>query len=261
MVKKLISFVFVLIFLVPFVFAQPPQTQVNLEGLDIAYPKYQYVSKDVGFTLHTHVFNSSSLVTNETASCFVHIYDHFGNHSAKVDMDWEYPEFEAYINAGNFSENGFHSYIISCNSSTQAGFSSGAFEVNLYGQELTEGNAINFNFAMVFMMVLFVLALIGIFAFQNPSGKLACYFTAHVLFIVGTFSVWQFNEGYAIPYTALGGIYEVMFYVSIIALFPMVLLSIAWMVYIHTMNEDVKRLMDRGFSEEEALDRAKRRRR
>jgi len=59
----------------------------------------------------------------------------------------------------------------------------------------------------------------------------------------------------------LAGVWKVMFYVSITAVFPMILLSIAWMFYIHTMNDDIKKMMDRGMDEDEAYSRSKSNRR
>ena len=127
----------------------------------------------------------------------------------------------------------------------------------VYGIGLTDGASSNFNNAMYFLMTLFVLALIGIFVVDGYIGKFALYWVCHVLFVIGTFSVWQFNYGYTIGYEGMAGIFKILFYTSIIAIFPLVLLSLAWIFYIHTMNDTIKGFMERGMPEDEAHERAK----
>lgn len=161
------------------------------------------------------------------------------------------------LNGANTSDLGEYTYCYECGDGTNKATGCINFEITGNGKELTDGIATNFNFSMAFLLVFFFLSLIGIFKFENPTGKLACYWVAHVLFVVGTFSVWQFNGGYAIAYTGLAGIFKVLFYVSIIAMFPMVLLSLAWIFYIHVMNDTIKGFMERGMDEQEAHKRAK----
>jgi len=115
------------------------------------------------------------------------------------------------------------------------GFSENGLFVNGFGEELTEANASMFNYSMMFLMILFVLTLVGLFMVEHYIGKFALYWIAHLLFVIGTFSMWQFNWGYAISYTGLAGIWKVLFYVSTIAVLPMILLSMVWIFYIHAL--------------------------
>jgi len=127
------------------------------------------------------------------------------------------------------------------------------FWVNDYGEELTEANASSFNYSMMFLMILFVLTLVGLFMVEHYIGKFALYWIAHLLFVIGTFSMWQFNWGYAISYTGLAGIWKVLFYVSTIAVLPMILLSMVWIFYIHAFNEHFQKLVDKGEDTETAF--------
>jgi len=102
-------------------------------------------------------------------------------------------------------------------------------------------------------MILFVMALVGLFTIDNYIGKLALYWVAHVLFVVGTFSMWQFNWGYTTSYLGMAGFWKVLFYVSTIAVFPMIILSLAWIFYIHLFNEHFQKLIDKGESPETAF--------
>lgn len=258
--KKKILILFIFLFLINFVVAQPPFQVVDEGGLSILYPQYEYVVQNSTFSLMIHVLNDSTLLTNSTTQCNLDLYNSSGDETLTNMLEWEGDEFELDIASGNFSDLGVHAYYIECNTSTQTGAVSGSLIVNSLGEELNESKALNFNFSMIILLIFFFSALIGLFVFENPSGKLACYWIAHVLFIIGTFSMWQFNEGYAISYIGVAGIFKILFYVSITAMFPMVLLSIVWLFYIHTMNDDIKKFMGRGMDEEEAFQRARKKR-
>ncbi len=261
MLKKINLIIFSIIFLfviIPFVSSAPPQE--NPDGLKIRSGIKDYLKIGNDYDVHIHVFNINDGLPVTDASCYLHLYHSNGTHIITLEddtIDYDF-DYTFRLDQNNITEKGSHPYIIQCNTSTLGGFISGELIFNNYGEELKEGSAITFNFSMVFLMVLWVLAVIGIFAFDNPVGKWACYFIAHVLFIVGTFSVWQFNEGYAIAYTGLASMFKVFFYVSTFALFPIVILAISWMVYYHTLNDTIKSLIERGMDEKEAQERARR---
>ena len=123
-------------------------------------------------------------------------------------------EWAFFVASGNFSQRGFISAIIECNSSNEVGWIGLSARVNNYGDELTTAISNSFNQSMWFLMVLFVLGLIGIFYNKNYIAKFTCYWFCHIIFIVGTFSVWQFNSGYELVSTGLSGVYKIMFYFS-----------------------------------------------
>lgn len=232
-------------------------------GLNIQPTLKDYLRTNTNHEFEIHVFNiTSGYPVMSGISCYMHLYSRNGTHiytgeDTTIEHLFDY-SFE--LDAGNFSERGEYQAKFQCNNSDSGGAEEIFFFVNDYGEELSDADSSTFNYSMIFLMVLFVMAIIGIFSFENPSGKLACYWIAHLLFIVGTFSVWQFNYGYAIGFVGLAGVWKVLFYVSIISMFPMVLLSIAWMFYIHTMNDDIKKLMDRGMDENEAYERSRKKR-
>jgi hypothetical protein len=114
---------------------------------------------------------------------------------------------------------------------------------------------------MLFMMILFLLAVAGIFFVDHYIGKFALYWISHVLFIVGTFSMWQFHQGYEISYFGLAGAWKVLFWVGISAVLPMIILSLAWIFYIHTFNEHVEKLVENGGNVEDAFAMAKKKQR
>jgi hypothetical protein len=152
---KYIIFFIGLLLLIPFVSSQPPVTQVSSgDSLEIAYPKYTYSKLNEDFKLHFHVFNVSTIITNTTATCNLHLYNPMGGHILKEEADFEGYDFEVYINKSNFSMPGYFAYIIWCNTSKQTGFASGVFIANHDGFEpLTPGEGIIYGTGVLVILI------------------------------------------------------------------------------------------------------------
>jgi len=157
MKKQLMLIAFAIMF-ITLVSAVPPVTQLNTEGgLSIEYPKYQYVKKDMAFNLHFHVFNTTDIITNATADCYLRLYNITGSHIAKLTADYDLPhDFEIAINSNNFSIPGEYAYIIYCDGA-QAGFASGGFTVTNSGLAPAETNF------EIFIYILFIITFAGLF--------------------------------------------------------------------------------------------------
>lgn len=250
-----------MIFLISFISAVPPVTTefVGTEGFAVEANVQPYYVTNEGAEVHIYVFNMSNgaILASPSVSCQVELTDHNGSVvlEGSATPDDHHFHMVRPPNVVNTSET--YALTIVCNNSYMAGYKTAFFEANPYGAGLTEAESLNFNWGMMFLMILFITSFIGIFKIESPAGKLACYWFSHLIFIVGTFSIWQFNYGHTLEYSGLAGAFKVLFYVSTISVFPMILLSIAWMFYIHTMNDDIKKMIDRGMDEDEAYSRAK----
>jgi hypothetical protein len=56
----------------------------------------------------------------------------------------------------------------------------------------------------------------------------------------------------------LTGIFKIFFWILMLSAFPMILLSLAWVFYIHTFNEHFQKLLDKNMDTENAFKMAKR---
>lgn len=127
------------------------------------------------------------------------------------------------------------------------------YDVTPNGTTLKEGNAILYIGSLILMLFLLIISIVGIFTIDNYIGKFTFYWVSHVLFVVWTFSVWKITNGFLIGFVGLAGIFKILFWVSIVSMFPMLILSLAWTFYIHTMNDHFKRLLDKGEDVETAF--------
>ena len=247
--------------MISFVSAVPPVTTefIGVEGFDIEANVQPYYKVDEGAEIHIYVFNISNgvILTHPSVSCAVELTDHNGSVVLSGVPTAEDDHFHMTRPPNVVDTAETYALTIICNNSYMGGYKTAFFEANPYGSELTEAESTNFNWGMMFLMIFFAISFIGIFKIEHPAGKLACYWFSHLIFIIGTFSVWQFNHGHTLEYSGLAGAFKILFYVSTIAVFPMILLSIAWLFYIHTMNDDIKQMMKRGMDKDEAYSRAK----
>lgn len=161
---KRVFVVILLIFVLGFVYAQPQTTVVvTEEGYLIEIPQtIDVIKRGVDYHLHAHVLNESTgfIITNETASCDLHLYNSTGNHILKKGLGFEPPfDFELIIDGGNFSESGEYSYILTCNSSIKGGFVADRFEVNPSGEDLGTDEALIYILLTLAVLLLFLLSL------------------------------------------------------------------------------------------------------
>jgi len=254
---------FCLITMISMVSAVPPvqSTIVAEDGLEIEVPIVNYLQQDADYTFRFRVYNASNnaFLNKAEVNCSMGIVNKHGDYIfQKPDVDATGYKFAVVVSGGNFTELGSYHQGINCYhlETGVGGVKTQAFEVNGFGEQLDTAHSLKFNSAMLFIMILWLCSLFGIFYVDDYKGKFALYWICHVLFVVETFCMWQFNAGYTTTFMGMVGIWKILFYVSTIAMFPMVLLSIAWIFYIHTMNDTIKGFMDRGMDENVAIRRA-----
>jgi len=253
-----VSLVFVFV-MMSMVSAVKPITSVQTtEGYVLDPTQKDYIMTGADHEFELHVYNESNgYPITSGVTCTIHIYNKNGKYLWEASDNTVSHNFDYSfnVNGTNFTQRGEYEAKFTCNNSV-AGLGGGSqltFLVNDYGEELTDANASMFNHSMIFLMILFILALVGLFMVENYIGKFALYWVCHLLFIVGTFSMWQFNWGYTISYLGMAGFWKILFYVSTIAVVPMIFLSMAWIFYIHAFNEHFQKLVDKGNDTETAF--------
>ena len=127
------------------------------------------------------------------------------------------------------------------------------FKITPNGVNLTEGKSFLYIGLLSLLFIMLIISIIGTVRFEHYIGKFTLYWISHILFLILTFSIWQISEGFLIGFIGLSGIFKILFYFSIIAVIPMMILSISWTVYIHAYNEHFQKLIEKGCDTEEAF--------
>jgi len=239
--------------------AKPPATTefIGDTNLVIEANVMEYYKINEGAMLFIHVFNKTDgkKLTNATVDCDVELTNYNGTVVLIGDPTWDDEHWVMSRPANIVTERGKYALLIHCNASSTDGYKTFFFQANGFGDELDIAHSIKFNSAMAFLLVFLLLFISGVFMFDNVIGKFTCYFLAHMLFIGGTFSMWQFNLGYTTQYLGMAGIWKVWFYFSTIALLPAIIGSIALMIIVFAKDKEIQGLIDRGSTEEDAVER------
>jgi len=178
--------------IIPLVSAVPPvQTTTSDSGLSIAYPQYQYLPFKQNFTLYVHVYNSSQYIKGAIGNCYLDLYSSSGEEiMSNIMTAGGGSDYFVFVNKNNFTNYGLYSYIIQCNTTSQAGFANGVFQVSGSGQEMTTGRALldfTFIITLIFSAGLFiVLAKIT----ESPGIKLFFNLLAYLLIFLAIGSMY-----------------------------------------------------------------------
>ena len=97
------------------------------------------------------------------------------------------------------------------------------------------------------------MAIAGLIFSDHYIAKFAFYWVAHLIFIAGNFCIWQFNIGYTTTFTGMASVWKIMFYLGVWSVLPMVILSMAWILYLHAYNENFEKVIKNGGNTEEAF--------
>jgi len=257
--KKYYIGVLCLIFLfgISFVSAVKPTVIVTSDtGLVIVPVDEDYLRTGYDHSFHITVFNKSDgHPINSSIMCVMNLHGFGGEHIFREEDNTVEDQFTYSwkILGGNFTERTEYQVVFICYDDDIGGETSYFFKINDYGEKLSTAHSIKFNMAMVFLMMFFILGIVGFVMSDYYITKFVMYWICHLIFVVGSFSMWQFNQGFTITYIGLAGIWKVLFYVSITAVLPMILVSVAWIVYIHAYNEHFQKLIDKGEDTETAF--------
>jgi hypothetical protein len=249
--------VFCTILLMAMISAQPPVTTVQQfqEGFIIVESPHDFLKLNEDYQYNFFVYNQSNgvLMDNSSITCnFI-----LANISGEIILNQEVNYFSDShwgidILGGNFSYSGGYPYGVSCQDS-YGGALSGFFQVTESGVELTEGRSLLVIGLLTLLVFLLFISLYSLFNMENYIGKFALYWVSHILMILISFVAWQIAVDGLLGGVALIGIFRIMFWIFTISVLPMIILSGAWIFYIHAFNEHFEKLIDKGVNTEEAF--------
>lgn len=132
--------IFLFIFFIMVASATAVQTiQLNSpdRGINIVYPKNEYIKEGSLVELNFHIFNSTTkLLKNDTTDCIIHIYNSTGTKGhiimSKLAMQ-NNSDFYFNFNTTGLSR-GVYPYNIICNNSVEGGYESSTLLINKDGR-------------------------------------------------------------------------------------------------------------------------------
>jgi len=267
--KKILIFLLLGIFLINFVC--PIQTVIennlNFEnGYTIVASGRIYIHQGQSYTINFFVYNRSNgaTINNSLVNCTFYMTNSTGDliNSNKTN----YNEYWFYqIDSSNFSQMGEYNYGISCIHHTKiyGGAYVGEFEVTKLGKEFTQEQSILYLIIVGVLILLLVFFIYGAIAipFRNlrsneefiiginylKYAKLFCIYFSYLLF------VWIMNllVGLTNYYLDLGlalPIFSFIFRFLSRTLFPVFILTFAYVILLIIKDKKIKRALERGIT-------------
>lgn len=186
--KKVFLLFFLLLCLSSIVFAvkPTPQTSVNANELQVIVPKVEYALEKHDFDFHVHVYNSTGFLMNSSfVNCSLHVYNNTGHHVLADFMSFDLVTQDFFYELNNTitANKGYVPYVVSCNSSLEAGYYSGTLDVN----NKTEINGVPdlIGYAVLFVGILFFLLYLA------NSLKGEGWFAKGIRLLLIVLSVWS----------------------------------------------------------------------
>jgi len=113
-----------------------------------------------------------------------------------------------------------------------------------------------FHYGGIFILFIFLIgSIISMIKIEDPKGAFALYWVSHLLFVAITFMLWDGSLNLLTSAPFIIAFFRILFWISIISILPMMISSVAWMIYVLATCKDVQNLIDRGSTSEEAWDR------
>jgi len=134
------------------------ETQVIDSGCEIRTPVTEYLKVGEDIKSHLHVINittgSLNSLTNDSTTCYIHLYNETGSHIIEQDYGWDSNDLEwaLTINGGNFSTAQDYPFYIQCTSTDSVCAVSGMVTSTLSGEPQATGNLLALMIILCFIM-------------------------------------------------------------------------------------------------------------
>lgn len=246
--------------------AIPPfTTQQSTNTLQIESPSLPVIHSGHDRKFHAHVINATSIKTNKTTTCALHLYNSssFDIHTPTQWMSFEdYPnglDFVMTVKGGNFSNSGIYAYVIGCNSSNEVGFFRGQFAVTPNGEIADTGTAV-FYIGLLGVLLFFLAITIFSFAeFENLLNRVGMIGIGYLLLMAITFIGWNMAQDFLTSSPFIISMLRILFFVFIVGFFPLVIGGFIWYFLQLWKIKEIEGLMTKGMPEHEAKRRVERR--
>lgn len=169
--KVIFFFIFLFVLSLAFTSAAPPQ-EPNPDGLSIQFSEIDTIKQNTDHQFNFHTVNATQVLTNETTTCDFDLYRPNGTELFESPLNYNNKnEWFTHVEGGNFTELGQHSYIVSCNTSNQTGFTAFSFDVTYLGDKASSGQSIIYLSLFIFLIFVFIIILLGINQLPGSNQK------------------------------------------------------------------------------------------
>lgn len=231
-----------------------------VSALDCDYIGTQ--NQDMDFSIQ--VYNANMTKTSSNTDCYFTLR----NPDLDVIIDDSQMDYNTggYFNhtipASNISETGEYPVNIRCDNVIEAGISAICIDVTPNGERTNSAKAVLYLGSLFALIIFLIISVILIFSVERVEFKFLWFYIAWLFVIAITFVAWNLTGDFLTANSFITQFFFIAFYVSVFLLFPFVLATIGYQIYLAFWKTEFKKLLDeRGIPEFEAEDFMKRSRR
>jgi len=237
--------------------AQPPfqQTTIVTTGIQVEFPKFEYLQIGESFQLNVHPFNASNglLLDNTTTDCNIHAYYKNGTHAVDANMNYDSEDMDFYVTLpAELFTGGKGSYIIYCNASNIGGFASGPVVISPTGFEFTVSEAVLYGFVLLLLAMFLFFAVSGVKKAASGAWTIFYICLTYVMLyaLVGIIYLLASNYLWIVP--IIGNIFYMVWFIMGIGFLPFVIILSLYILGQEARAALEQDYMKQGYSKEEA---------
>lgn len=168
-----------------------PWTQESVEGAEVQIEspifQYKYLNEEHKFNIHAFNTSDGTQLSNNTTSCYLHLYsgELNGRHILRDDLEYSEGDFYLEVNDSKFNQTGIYSVLFYCSNDDGAGFIQNNFEV--IEREKTGVFAFDFDNSIniIIYIVLFVLSILAFILKRQEISSLIMLILGFFMLING----------------------------------------------------------------------------
>lgn len=160
----------------------------------------------------------------------------------------------------SFSNNGFYKVVSVCVDGSKNRTTTDIISVNPNGEEPTSATSIFYIGLLSILIVILLICVYGFISSEQIWTTTIFISGFYLLFIALTFVSWNMAANFMTSAPFLIFFLRLLFFVSTIGLFPFLLGLFAYGSYMAIQIDEIKKLQEQGYSEEEAWSKVKKRR-
>lgn len=261
--KLIFSFfsIFLLVFTFSFlVSAAPPFEQIVIadEGLEITAPNFDYLQQNTyhNFRFRVHNATNDVYLDDDDVNCDMGLVNNKGEVIFnKLNVTGIGYVFSVNVTSGNFSELGIYHQGINCitiDGETAGGTDTISFEVTPDGTDLDTGKSVLMLGLLIIILVLFIMTINGMIQTDDFGWTFGFLNIAYLLLNVFLFTGWKIASNYIYVIPTISVFLHGFWTITNIVWIPFILAQVAWIALKMTSESQIKGLVKKGYSKEEA---------
>lgn len=165
--------------------------------------------------------------------------------------------FEVDLPDNQTEVNGEYELTVACVDGSRSRTKSLRFYITPNGEMPSTANGLLYIGVFAILIIFFILTIYGFLQAENLVIRMLVFYIGWLLLIAIAFISWNMSVNFLSSAPFLNSFLRIIFLFFVYGTFPLLLVSFVWVGYMMLTIKEIKQMMERGLSEDEAWDRKK----